>query len=209
MSTEQEKVNKEQLILEAAEQEFFTKGYNGARTTSIAKRAGVTHAMLHYYYRTKEQLFEKILDKNMSHIAAIMVSAMGNTDLPFIERLKQSIASHFDFVASNPLLPHFILNEIISRPERYEMMQNKLDTATTDIFSNTQSEIDLLSQQGEIEWIDAKMLFMSIVSLNIFPFVAYPIAELIMSDTMADREHFLQQRKAENIETIMRRIKKI
>ena len=209
MSAEQEKINKEQLILEAAEQEFFTKGYNGARTTTIAERAGVTHAMLHYYYRTKEQLFEKILDKNMSPITNIMISAMGNTDLPFVERLKQSIASHFDFVANNPLLPHFILNEIISRPERYEMMQNKLSAAANDIFSNMQAEIDQLSQRGEIEWIDAKMLFMSIFSLNIFPFVAYPMAELIMGDIMADREQFIQQRKTENVEIIMRRIKKI
>jgi hypothetical protein len=72
-----------------------------------------------------------------------------------------------------------------------------------------QAEIDQLSQRGEIEWIDAKMLFMSIFSLNIFPFVAYPMAELIMGDIMADREQFIQQRKAENVEIIMRRIKKI
>ena len=44
--------SKESQILEAAEKEFLTKGYNGARTTSIAKEAGVTHAMLHYYFRS-------------------------------------------------------------------------------------------------------------------------------------------------------------
>ena len=54
--------NKEQAILEAAEREFIAKGFAGARTTSIAEAAGVTHAMLHYYFRTKEQLFERILD---------------------------------------------------------------------------------------------------------------------------------------------------
>lgn len=49
-----DKINNEQLILEAAEEEFLTKGYDGARTTSIARKAGVSHAMLHYYYRTKK-----------------------------------------------------------------------------------------------------------------------------------------------------------
>lgn len=53
-----DKQTKEQEILKAAEQEFLTKGYDGARTTSIAQAAGVTHAMLHYYFRTKEQLFD-------------------------------------------------------------------------------------------------------------------------------------------------------
>lgn len=201
--------SKEIQILEAAEHEFFTKGYNGARTTSIAERAGVTHAMLHYYYRTKEQLFERILDKNMSHIATIMVAAISKTDLPFLERLKESITSHFDFVATNPLLPRFILNEIILQPERYEMMKNKLVTSSKEMFLNVQSEIDSLSHKGEIEWIDAKLLFMSIVSLNVFPFIVYPFAEVIMGNTMADKEIFIQQRKAENIETIMRRLKKI
>lgn len=55
--------NKEQAILKAAEREFLTKGYAGARTTSIAEAAGVTHAMLHYYFRTKEHIFERILDE--------------------------------------------------------------------------------------------------------------------------------------------------
>lgn len=48
----------EERILKAAETEFFTKGFDGARTTSIAERAGVTHAMLHYYFRSKALLFE-------------------------------------------------------------------------------------------------------------------------------------------------------
>ena len=51
----------ESEILKAAEQEFMLKGFDGAKTTSIAHAAGVTHAMLHYYFRTKEQLFERIL----------------------------------------------------------------------------------------------------------------------------------------------------
>ena len=56
--------NKENDILRAAEREFLAKGFSGARTVSIAQAAGVTHAMLHYYFRTKEQLFERILDEN-------------------------------------------------------------------------------------------------------------------------------------------------
>ena len=60
MSALKTETTKERLILEAAEDEFITKGYNGAKTTEIAKKAGVTHAMLHYYYRTTENLFQKV-----------------------------------------------------------------------------------------------------------------------------------------------------
>ena len=56
----------DERILKAAENEFFTKGFAGARTTAIAENAGVTHAMLHYYFRTKEQLFNTVLKRNIS-----------------------------------------------------------------------------------------------------------------------------------------------
>lgn len=73
---------KEQAILEAAEREFLDKGFAGARTTSIAKAAGVTHAMLHYYFRTKEQLFERILDEKTRLMSQSVLTAFGQPDLP-------------------------------------------------------------------------------------------------------------------------------
>lgn len=98
--TEIEKISSEQLILEAAEQEFLTKGYDGARTISIAQKAGVTHAMLHYYYRTKRQLFECILAKTINTVKETMLAAMGDPDMPLVERLKDGIASHFDHMVA-------------------------------------------------------------------------------------------------------------
>jgi AcrR family transcriptional regulator len=76
--------NTEQQILKYAELEFLEKGYDGARTTSIAKAAGVTHAMLHYYFRTKELLFERIIEKKMSEITPLITSLVGNENLPLI-----------------------------------------------------------------------------------------------------------------------------
>ncbi|MGM9727214.1 MAG: TetR/AcrR family transcriptional regulator, partial [Prevotella sp.] len=64
----------DEKILKAAETEFFTKGYDGARTTSIAEKAGVTHAMLHYYFRTKEQLFGEVLSRNIDNMFKVMFS---------------------------------------------------------------------------------------------------------------------------------------
>ena len=57
---EKEDVNTEQAIMEAAEKEFLDKGYTLTKTTEIARIAGVNHAMLHYYFRTKDNLFEKV-----------------------------------------------------------------------------------------------------------------------------------------------------
>lgn len=204
----QEKQNKEQQILVAAEQEFLAKGYDGARTTSIAQTAGVTHAMLHYYFRTKEQLFERIVDEKFETMSHSMFAIMGDPSLPIVERIKGGIEAHFDFVAQNPLLPRFIINEIISRPERYDVLYKRVGAIIDNVYRGLQSEIDRSAERGEIERIDIKMLFISIMSLNIFTFLAYPFMEPLMGELMVNRERFLAERKAENIETILRRIKK-
>ena len=204
----QEKQSKEQQILAAAEQEFLTRGYDGARTTSIAQAAGVTHAMLHYYFRTKEQLFERIVDEKFETMSHSMFAIMGDPSLPIVERIKGGIEAHFDFVAQNPLLPRFVINEIISRPERYDVLYKRVGAIIDNVYRGLQSEINRSAERGEIERVDIKMLFISIMSLNIFTFLAYPFMEPLMGDLMANRERFLAERKAENIETILRRIKK-
>ncbi len=204
----QEKQSKEQQILAAAEQEFLTRGYDGARTTSIAQAAGVTHAMLHYYFRTKEQLFERIVDEKFETMSHSMFAIMGDPSLPIVERIKGGIEAHFDFVAQNPLLPRFVINEIISRPERYDVLYKRVGAIIDNVYRGLQSEINRSSERGEIERVDIKMLFISIMSLNIFTFLAYPFMEPLMGELMVNRERFLAERKAENIETILRRIKK-
>ena len=204
----QERQSKEQQILASAEQEFLTKGYDGARTTSIAQAAGVTHAMLHYYFRTKEQLFERIVDEKFETMSHSMFAIMGDPSLPIVERIKGGIEAHFDFIAANPLLPRFVINEIISRPERYKLLYKRVGAVIDNVYCGLQFEIDRSAEHGEIEWVDVKMLFISILSLNIFTFIAYPFMEPLMGELMADREGFLAVRKAENIETILRRIKK-
>ena len=51
-------------------------------------------------------------------------------------------------------------------------------------------------------------MMLDILSLNIFPFVAYPIIQPLIEDVVADRADFVAQRKRENIEIIMRRLRK-
>lgn len=108
----------------------------------------------------------------------------------------------------NPLLPRFLINEILSRPERYELFQKRISQYSGVIFDNLQTEITEAVERGEILPIDGRMLFINVISLNVFTFIAYPLLETAMGDLMADRERFLAARKAENIEVIMSRILK-
>lgn len=205
---EQEKPNTEQLILEAAEQEFLAKGFGGARTTVIAEKAGVTHAMLHYYFRTKQQLFERILEKTFALVSQTMITAIGDPDMPIVKRLESAIASHFDLIAAHPQLPRFFLNAIILHPEHYHTLYDRLKDLSGNLFAGLQRDIDAEVRAGKIERVDVRMLFISILSLNILPFITYEFTKPLLGDLTDDREKYLAERKAENIETILRRIKK-
>lgn len=205
--TEQSR-NKEEAILEAAEREFIAKGFDGARTTSIAEAAGVTHAMLHYYFRTKENIFNRILDEKMRLMSRSVLMAFGEAGLPLIERLRKGIENHFDFVVENPGLPRFIVNEVMSHPERHEAFKRRIGYLLGAVVEGLQHELDESADRGETERIDVRMLMLDIVSLNIFSFIAMPIIEPLIGDLAADRETFYRLRKAENVEVILRRIKK-
>lgn len=203
-----EKQTKEQAILLAAEQEFMTKGYDGARTTSIAEAAGVTHAMLHYYFRTKEQLFERILNEKMRLMASSVLTMLGDPKLPLLKRIEQGIIQHFDCLMRYPELPRFIINEVIPYPDRRKIMQENISNLAVPLFMQLQKDMDDAAKRGEVERMDVRMLILDLMSLNILPFLAYPVLENIFSDISGDRQAFFEARKAETVETIMRRLKK-
>lgn len=198
--------NKEQTILEAAEHEFLSKGFAGARTTSIAQAAGVTHAMLHYYFRTKDQLFERILDQKMHQMGELVLSAFGQPGLPLIERLEEGISRHFDFLIANPDLPRFLVNEVASKPERYEGMRHTVQPIVDALVNGFQRELDASAERGETKRMDVRHLMLDVLSLNIFTFIAYPVVEPLFGDLTQDRAAFFEQRRRENIETIKCRL---
>ena len=203
------KTDTESRILQAAEEEFLLKGLEGARTTAIAERAGVTHAMLHYYFRTKNMLFERIIEEKMRNAGNIMQAVFVLGDMPLMERVKRGVEQHFDFIAANPNLPRFVIQEIYSHPERHEIMRSQVLTITQDWLCDLQRHIDESAATKATEWIDARMLLLDIVSLNLFAFIGYPFVSLMFDGLVTDKKVFFEKRKAENVELIMRRLKKM
>lgn len=193
----------EALILQAAEREFLEKGYSGAKTTAIAQAAGVTHAMLHYYFRTKEKLFEKIVADKMDKLKRVMFGVIGNPDLPMRERLKQGVEQHFDFIAENPHLPRFIFNELHEHPERIDQVKNSIASIAAKAITTLQNEIDQKAAKGECNHVDARMLMLDIASLNLFPFIAAPLISSSFGKLFEGREEFLEMRKKENVRTVL------
>lgn len=195
--------NTEELILQAAEKEFLEKGYSGAKTTAIAEAAGVTHAMFHYYFRTKDKLFEKIVAEKMEQLKDLMFAAIGNPELPLKDRIIQGVESHFDFIAANPLLPRFLFNELYLNRDRIEGAKGRLIGIANSCINDLQSSIDNEAAQGDCRQADARMVLLDIISLNIFPFIVEPVLNGILASTNESFESLLEKRKKENVKTIL------
>lgn len=197
----------EERILEAAVQEFMTKGYAGARTTAIAEAAGVTHAMLHYYFRTKDKLLDRIIESKIGTLRDIMLASLGDPTIPLFDKIKSTIENHQDFIAANPELPRFMINEVLSRPDRMPKVIERLKHHTPLVVQSLQRQIDEYADRGLCRRVDAGMLMLDIVSLNIFPFSAKPMVNALLGGMMENSQAFVEARKIENVETIMRKLK--
>lgn len=207
IKTETQELNTEERILAAAEREFILKGYDGARTTAIAEAAGVTHAMLHYYFRTKDNLFDRIIDSKIGTIRDIMLGSLDDPAKPLLDRITAAIEQHIDFIAANPDLPKFMINEVFSRPDRLPVVLDRLSHHASLMLDSLQRQIDEYAARGLCRKANAIMLILDIVSLNIFPFMAAPMANPLLGGIMDDVRAFTEARKKENIETIMNKLR--
>lgn len=198
--------NKEKAILKAAEEEFMLKGFDGAKTTSIALKAGVTHAMLHYYYRTKQKLFEQVLTEKMRIATDSIFSAFSQRQGDFVERLLTGVDAHFEFLRANKELPRFVINQLISVEDRRAFLVKNLGNIGIKVLSQIQKELDAGIELGKFKPIKAFDLLVDIVSLNLFPFVTLPIIMTVGRDLYADADAYLDARKREIVKVIKMRL---
>ena len=194
------KDNTEQAILQAAETEFLDKGFALAKTTEIAKQAGVTHAMLHYYYRTKEKLFERVFQEKVDLMAHSLVATLDDGK-PFLKQMEDLTGAHFDFIAENPKLPFFLLNEIHLNEKRRELYLPVLSSAVRNTLQQA-------VKRGEVRPIRTADLMFSIFSLNVMSFVGQSLVQQAFDLDREDMRQFILQRRAENIEMIFSRLRK-
>ncbi len=208
MMRNMDKHNSKQAILDAAEEEFLEMGFHGAKTSSIAKRAGVTHAMLHYYFSTKENLYDVFISQKLQEVKNIMFPALLEEGVDFIDRVRTVIDKQFGYIQKHPYLPRFMLNEVLLKPERFNELISNILQYDIEKFAIIQQEIDTASNEGKINFISLPNLIIDILSLNIISQVMAPVVIGVMPGVGFDKNEFIENRKKEIIETITRRLTK-
>ncbi|MGJ8736446.1 TetR/AcrR family transcriptional regulator [Zobellia laminariae] len=195
--------NTEEQILEAAKNVFQTKGMDGARMQEIADKAGINKAMLHYYYRSKQLLFEAVF-KNVFSLLAPQLNAILNDDSSIEEKVKNFTFNYISFINKHPYLPNFIIQELNRNPEFILQMK---DSKGFPNLAKFKEQVAREVEKGSIKPISAEQLFINILALNIFPFVAKP---LIMAFSNVDSKAYnqlMEDRKTEVADFIINSIK--
>ncbi|MGC9353924.1 MAG: TetR/AcrR family transcriptional regulator [Mariniphaga sp.] len=168
------KDNAEDRILEAAQNVFTRKGMDGSRMQEIADEAGINKALLHYYFRTKQKLFEAIFNKVFKQIFPNL-DAFIRSQLPFEEKLETFIDKYISLLLKNPFLPAFILKEIHRDPEFLASVIKSTGVNPNAVFSMLEKEM----AAGKIRKMDPKELLINILALSVFPVAAKPLMQIM------------------------------
>ena len=196
--------NTETLILDTARQVFVEKGFDGARMQEIADEAGINKALLHYYYRSKQKLFEAIFDESFQKIIPRVLEFM-ESSMPLADKIESFINSYIDLLITEPHLPSFVLHELNRNPYRIGNMILKSGINPKLI------KEQLAKQMSKEDYtkIDPLELVVNMISLCIFPFVARPILQTVLFDKDSEKyKQFINSRKQEVTRFILNALEK-
>jgi len=192
------------IILNAAFEEFEEKGYNGARMQSIANKAGINKALLHYYYKSKDAMFKIIIDKAF-HLLMPKVISIFEEDSDFFETIEKFVSTYINILVKNPYIPGFVTQEINNNPKR---LLNLVKSPGINL-NPVKEKIAKAVEDGIIENINPNQLIINIMSLCIFPFVGRPLIEGVLLNGDKDKfDQLIEQRKNEVSKFIIKAIKK-
>lgn len=189
----------EQRIFDAAHEIFTQKGLDGAKMQEIADKAGINKALLHYYYRSKEKLFEivarAVLSRNVPLIRKVIES-----DLPLAQKIPAFIDQYIGVISKNHFLPLFLISEMNKHPDHFidHILPKDLPEPRL-FFEQVEAEI----RAGNIRPVDPRHLIVNVISMCIFPFIGKPMMRIILGMNTADWNQFASERKKEVTDFVM------
>jgi len=193
-------------ILKAATEVFVEKGFAGARTQAIADRAGVNKAMLHYYFRSKEHLYEEVVVSTLTKVMTGIHGAVQDSGLRFEERFDRFVRTYFDSLREHMYMPRLVMQDLMSGGER-----------VADYFRRAAEQAGLLGgapvmkiledgmAQGRLRNVDARHALISLVSMIIFFFIAHPVLGAIFQIDLEGEKFdgFLEERKCHIVDLFL------
>lgn len=193
----------ENKILTAANEVFIEKGRDGARMQEIADKAGINKALLHYYFRSKDKLFEAVFNWAFSKLMP-QISSILNEENELFEKIERFVEAYISVLAKNSYIPNFVLHELSRNPSHIVNIIKHINIRDSRVYQQITEE----REKGNIINIEPEQLIVNIMSLCVFPFGAKPIIKSLLLDNNDEKyKQFIEQRKKSLSEFIINGIK--
>ena len=189
-------------ILDAAQAVFLRHGTAGARMQEIAAEAGVNQALLHYYFRTKEQLARAAFERAGSQLMPAVIQEIAS-EAPLEDKVRRVVALELDHLSRAPYLPGSIFGELAHRPERAQQLIAAMthgqtpDVLRPRILGVLRRQIAERVAAGAMRPTAPEQFMANLVSLCIFPFAARPMLQVMLGLDAAGFAHFIAARREE------------
>jgi AcrR family transcriptional regulator len=199
-----EEMTKEQQILLAAEEEFLKNGYDATSTAVIARKVGVTHAMVNYYYRNKKQLFLKVLDVCTVELLE-KIKVLMRVDGNFVELAANTAAILFDSFLAKRRLPFLLLDVARTHPEFLEHYREVVGTVCAESIKRHSVYLEQQILEGKVADCTINDVFNTVMSLALAPFLNAPMLENVLGMSEEEIEAYLKAHRTEMLKIIYAR----
>lgn len=189
----------EEKIFEAALQVFQRSGYAGARMQAIADEAEINKSMLHYYFRSKDQLFHRVFQKSVKQFFPVIYSVL-NSESNFEPKIRQLVQTYYKMFEEHPYLPSFIIHEMNQHPDRFSDFIKKSGVQVPGRFIK---QIKAEISAGNIKPVKPQDFIINTIGLCVFPVIARPMVQTVFGMDDEAYRHFLQNRKKDLPEFIL------
>lgn len=201
-----QKNNMEEQILLVAKELFMQFGYEGVSTTQVAKAVGCNQALVHYYYRTKQNLFKIICQQEIQKMLKILAD-IPQEDISFEDFIEKIIEAQIGFLKNNPDAPFFIIGELRHNSEVLKMMRELFSEFGKEIVGKIRLFVQMKQSKGELNDVSVEDLLIDIVSLDVMSFVGQVLFTQILEMDSQTQEIFLERRKTHIKKLILSNIK--
>jgi AcrR family transcriptional regulator len=184
------KVETQQKIVQAAHEVFIEKGLQGARMQEIADRAGINKALLHYYFRSKEQLFDAVFQEIIGKVMPTFTQKIG-PESNILDLITSFIGFYNDFFRKNPQFPQFFFHEIWQHPDRLAAFIKSQKVNPTELVKKAKSKIPPIIDSDFLP----QHMVANMLGMCLFPHIARPLFQrLFFENDEIQYDQFLSER---------------
>ncbi len=191
--------DREEEILDAAHRVFLRRGTAAARMQEIADEAGVNKALLHYYFRTKDQLAQAVFRRAFQELLPAALGVL-RSELALEAKVERIVELYIDLLKATPFLPGYVLGELTHHPERVqEVFASVAGMELGDVGAAVRAKLGEQLEEGvaagRMRAISPEDFLMNLVSMTIFPFAARPLLHRILGVSPEGFAALMEERK--------------